>query len=216
MVVHNAECENDAINPIKVSMLIHHSFVCAKAQEVDAPVRLCSHRRHLYGQAPTISQVAQATCATSGLFNPVVVGERQYVDGGLGVNNPVQQVWSEAMNIWCSGPENTELAPMIRCFVSIGSGNPGLHHIDNDLSKTTMRIVRDTELEAGNFLDRERNLFSQKRYFRFNVEQGLQNVGLNEYEKQGAIEAATEHYWSHVERHFMIRDCVEKLAELEL
>lgn len=194
-----------------VFMLIHHRFVCAKAPEIDAPVRLRSYEHPLTGPAPTISQVAQATCATSGLFKAVSVGARQYVDGGLGVNNPVQQVWSEAMNIWC--PETSDLPLMVQCFVSIGSGKPGLQSInDEDLSRTTMRIVQDTESEARIFLDRERSLFSQKRYFRFNVEQGLQNVSFKEFEKQGPIEAATEYYLDNVERTFMIRDCVKKLA----
>lgn len=51
----------------------------------------------------------------------------------------------------------------------------------------------------------------QKRYFRLNVQQGLQGIGLEEYEEQGAIEAATYEYLRHIEQKSQVEDCIHNL-----
>ncbi len=48
-------------------------------------------------------------------------------------------------------------------------------------------------------------------YFRFNVEQGLQDVGLAEYKVRGIIEAATEMYLDAQVQRFEVRDCIKNL-----
>ena len=53
--------------------------------------------------------------------------------------------------------------------------------------------------------------FDEKRYFRFNVEQGLQEIGLEEYKKKGAMEAATEGYLTHTAQRFRVRDCIQNM-----
>jgi hypothetical protein len=45
------------------------------------------------------------------------------VDGGLGLNNAVEQVWNEAQNIWCNDQE-IEFRGLLKCFVLIETGNP--------------------------------------------------------------------------------------------
>jgi hypothetical protein len=50
----------------------------------------------------------------------------------LGANNPAEEVDEEAANIWCS--DSRELMPLVKCFVSIGTGSPGKKAIkDNSL-----------------------------------------------------------------------------------
>lgn len=51
----------------------------------------------------------------------------------------------------------------------------------------------------------------QKPLFRFNVQQGLQDMGLAGYEDQGLIEAATEEYLKQQEVKFRMWDCVSIL-----
>ena len=53
--------------------------------------------------------------------------------------------------------------------------------------------------------------YGSKRYYRFNVDQGLQDVGLAEYQEQGLIEAATEGYLNHQVVRFQVRDCIQNL-----
>jgi hypothetical protein len=43
------------------------------------------------------------------------------------------------------------------------------------------------------------------------VEQGLQNIRLDEYNKKGAMEAATEGYITHTAQYFRVRDCIENM-----
>jgi hypothetical protein len=138
---------------------------------------------------------------------------RKFADGGLGANNPVDEVEGEAANIWCA--ETGELKPLVKCFVSIGTGNPGRKAIEdsvlNFLSNTLVNLVTETESTEKRFIARWRQHYDEKRYFRFNVDQGLQGVGLAEYLEQGAIETATEVYLDYQGQEFRVRDCIQNL-----
>ena len=161
----------------------------------------------------TICQAALATSAATTLFDPVNIGVRKFADGGLGANNPVDEVEGEASNIWCS--ETGDLKPLVKCFLSIGTGNPGKKAIEDNmwkfLSGTLVEIATQTENTEKKFIAKWRKHFDEKRYFRFNVDQGLQNVGLAEYQEQGAIEAATDGYLDYQAQEFRVRDCIQNL-----
>lgn len=163
----------------------------------------------------TICDAALATTAATGFFNPVSIGARQFVDGALGANNPVEEVEGEASNIWCS--ETGNLKPLVKCFISIGTGNPAIKAIEDKLLKflstTLVDIVTETENTEKKFIAKWRQHFDEKRYFRFNVEQGLQRVRLAEYQEEGTIEAATEYYLNHQAQKFRVRDCVLNLRQ---
>ena len=79
------------------------------------------------------------------------------------------------------------------------------------LSQTVVQIATETENTEKRFIARWAKHFDEKRYFRFNVDQGLQNIGLDEYKKKGAVEAATEGYISHQAQKFRVRDCIQNL-----
>jgi len=74
-----------------------------------------------------------------------------------------------------------------------------------------MQIVTGTEAIEKKFMARWDKHFDEKQYFRFNVEQGLQNIGLEEYRKKGVIEAASEGYLTHTAQKFRVRDCIQNL-----
>jgi hypothetical protein len=143
----------------------------------------------------------------------VSIRDRSFADGGLGSNNPVDEVEGEAANIWC--PETGDLKPLVKCFISIGTGNPGKKAFEDSLikflSQTVVQIATETENTEKKFIARWAKHFDEKRYYRFNVEQGLQEIGLDEYKKKGAIEAATEAYLTHIAQKFRIRDCIQNL-----
>lgn len=161
----------------------------------------------------TICQAARATSAATTFFEPVAIGTRIFADGALGANNPVDEVEGEASNIWC--PETGDLKPLVKCFISIGTGNPGKKALEDNLlkfmSKTLPELATETEQTEKNFIARWRQHYDSKRYYRFNVEQGLQNVGLAEFQEQGLIEAATEEYLDHQAVTFQVRDCIQNL-----
>lgn len=131
----------------------------------------------------------------------------------MSTNNPVELIWNEAQNIWCSGDH--ELKQLLKCFVSIGTGNPGIKPIADGafkfFSETLVNIATQTEETAKVFIDRHRYLYERKRYFRFNVQQDLQGVGLEEYEKEALIDAATADYMDSQETKSALQACVSNL-----
>ncbi|KAI9691233.1 MAG: hypothetical protein M1822_008853 [Bathelium mastoideum] len=178
-------------------------FVCATAHETTSATRLRSYslpsKRDI---SATICEAALATSAATGFFDPVCIGERKFEDGGLLANNPAEEVEEEAANIWCS--DSREVMPLVKCFVSVGTGNPGKKAIEDNmlkfLSKTLVDLATETERTEKRMIARWARLFTEKRYFRLNVEQGLQDIGLAEYKEQGRIEAATEEYLDHMQQ----------------
>jgi hypothetical protein len=137
------------------------------------------------------------------------------VDGALGANNPVDEVEGEATNIWCL---NTgDLKPLVKCFISIGTGNPGKKALEDKvvkfLSKSLVGIATETEETEKKFIARWARHYDEKRYFRFNVDQGLQDVGLDEYKEQGRMQAVTAEYLGHHAQKFRVRDCIGNLQQ---
>ncbi|KAJ5993903.1 FabD/lysophospholipase-like protein [Penicillium sp. IBT 35674x] len=189
-------------------------FVCSITQETKEIVRLRSYSMHNKpGISATICQAARATSAATTFFEPVSIGARRFADGALGANNPVDEVEGEASNIWCE--QTGDLKPLVKCFISIGTGNPGKKAMEDNLlkfvSKTLPALTTQTEQTEKRFIAKWRQHYDSKRYFRFNVDQGLQDVGLAEYKDQGLIETATEGYLDHQAVEFRVRDCVENL-----
>ena len=189
--------------------------MCATAYENKRTVLLRDYElrdESNYDKA-TIVEAALATSAATSFFEPVIIGARKYVDGALGANNPVGLVWTEAQSIWC--PEDGKLEQMVKCFVSIGTGNPGTTPIKNGLAgfltDTLKDIATNTESIANEFAARNRGLLDTKRYFRYNVSQGLQSVGLAEYQKQPEIATTTMAYLSEQNQKFNVRDCANNL-----
>ena len=125
----------------------------------------------------------------------------------------MDEVEGEASNIWCS--ETGDLKPLVKCFISIGTGNPGKKAFEDNMIKflgqTMVNIAIETENTEKKFIARWAKHFDEKRYYRFNVDQGLQNIGLHEYKKNGAMHAATEGYLTHMAQKFRVRDCIHNL-----
>lgn len=171
----------------------------------------------------TIWQAARATSAATSFFDPITIGEgaqgREYVDGALGFNNPLDEVWLEAQDIWT--PEDGKLESMLKCIVSIGTGNPGTATIGDKpwtILETLKDIATSTENTERVFAMKHKDLLinNERRYFRFNVEQGLQNMGLEEHERQGEILDATMAYLNdHQVVRNQFRDCALNLCRKE-
>ncbi|KAJ4128844.1 hypothetical protein NW768_007365 [Fusarium equiseti] len=137
----------------------------------------------------------------------------EFVDGALGANNPVEQVEEEATELWC--PETGNIKPLVKCFISIGTGNMGTYDINDRLDKfmaTLAKMSTDAERIAESSMRRWRQQYDQNRYFRFNVEHGLKSVGMKEYRKKGEIQAATYRYLDSQAQSIRLRKCVKNLV----
>jgi predicted acylesterase/phospholipase RssA len=191
------------------------SFVCTIDQHTKSIVRLRGYALLEESDIPaTICQAALATSAATTFFEPVRIGNRMFADGGLGANNPADEVEGEAANIWCS--EDGDLKPLVKCFISIGTGNPGIKAFETSIFKflgqTVVDIATETEKTEARFIAKWRKHFDDKRYFRFNVDQGLQEIGLEEYTKLGPMEAATDRYLDNQVQKNHVRDCIQNLS----
>ncbi|KAF2223866.1 phospholipase, patatin family protein [Elsinoe ampelina] len=190
------------------------TFVCTIDRATKDMVRLRDYKLpHESSIHTTIRKACLATAAATTFFAPVVINNRTFADGGFGANNPVDEVEGEAGNIWC--PETGELKPLVKCFISIGTGNPGKQAFRDGLLKflteTMVQIATETDNTERKFIARWAKQYDERRYFRFNVEQGLQGISLDEHDKIGTIEAATEGYLKHTSQMLRVRDCVANM-----
>jgi hypothetical protein len=165
---------------------------------------------------PSIVQVALATFAAPSFFDEVDIDDVIHLDGGLGANNPVKQVALEASDIWFQERGELDLQTNVKCFLSIGTGHPGITRVRNDkvlkfLTETLVSMATDTEKVAGEFEDSWRGPLDERRYFRFNVQQGLQEVGLEEFRMKGEIQSATEAYLEERTNRVHVRDCIRAM-----
>ena len=192
------------------------SFVCTTAKDTLQVTRLRSYRVSNEDNIPaTICEAALATSAATGYFDTAFIGNRAFVDGAFGANNPVEEVEEEAADIWCTA--SRELKPLVKCFLSIGTGCPARVPMDDNMmkfvSKTLVRLATKPESTERRFMARWSNECRNKRIFRFNVEQGLQGIHMTDHRKRSLIESATQDYLHHSSQKARVRDCVLNLTD---
>lgn len=147
-----------------------------------------------------IWEAARATSAAPTFFKRIYIGEKgmkeEFVDAGLGCNNPVAEVYAEAKAVF--GEERK-----VVCIVNIGTGHPrtiGLRKPDAfermlplKLISVLQNIATNCEKVSEEFETRFKDA-KPKLYFRFNVQQGLQDVSLAEWEKLADVVTHTHQY----------------------
>jgi len=157
-----------------------------------------------------IWEACRATSAASSFFDPITIGpyDEQFVDGAIGRNNPVNVVLAEARDIWPNADQR------IQCLVSLGTGLPNVNQFGGNLvqvARTLADVATETERTAEEFLRAHPDLKEQKRYFRFNVQRGLQDIGLEEYKEIPRVAAATSDYLESEGVRVEMEHCVNSL-----
>lgn len=122
--------------------------------------------------------------------------QEEFIDAGLGCNNPVDQLIQEAAREF----ETKDIG----CIVSIGTGMQGTNAIGEstrfgakniirvDLIKALKRIATDSEHRAKEM--KERFINCPGLYFRLNVARGLEDISLAEWDKMPAVKTHTAAY----------------------
>jgi predicted acylesterase/phospholipase RssA len=164
-----------------------------------------------------IWEVLFASMAHPDLFKSIEIGEapmrEPFVDGGLGCNNPTPHVLAEAKRLFPGR--------YVSCVMSIGSG----HTCTIQLPKPTMLqqvlpthvlaamndIATDSERVAEEMAGRFRGL--KNVYFRFNVNQGMQNIKLNDWEKLSDVSAHARAYMRGAETSERMDQAVKAITE---
>lgn len=120
-------------------------------------------------------------------------------------NNPVAALYNEALREW----SHHEIA----CIVSIGTGKPETKSLGSRITEvleSCVAIALETEGTAKRFKDSHPGL--RDKYFRFNVEQGLQSIGLEEWKYFDRMDAATQDYLNDVS--IELDRCAKKLVSI--
>lgn len=148
-----------------------------------------------------IWEAARATSAEPRFFKPIIIREESvseaYVDGGLGHNNPIQLVLEEAKQVFHGRK--------VACIISVGAGQPGTISMPgssrfHQITEAMQGIAADCEKSAEEVARHFQNI--PDVYFRFNVEQGMQQVGLGQWERLDEVVTHTFQYLrnTHVDK----------------
>lgn len=177
----------------------------------------------------TIWQAARATSAAPTFFKSLELGEppnvTKWIDAGMGFNNPSKALRKEAGRIWGDDFGQMDFNSRVGLFLSIGTGFPRIIRLDAEtiaerISKKFQVPLKAIEVMKAIVTDTEtvhndmRSDSDQTMYHRFNVEQGLQEVELFEYEKLEEIRTDSEAYLTA--REFDITRCVARMSELPI
>ncbi|CAE6420003.1 unnamed protein product [Rhizoctonia solani] len=133
-----------------------------------------------------IVQAALATTAMMGYFKPITINDSgigiTYVGGELGGNNPTGHMLAEAGRVFVDR--------VVSCIFSIGAGH--LHPINLKSKDVGVAISRDRERVAQEMARRFQ--YTTDVYFRFNVDQGMQNIGAANWEKMPEVVSHTRQH----------------------
>ena len=102
--------------------------------------------------------------------------------------------------------------------MSIGTGVPSLKPFKDDvlhIGETLIAIATETEQTAERFRRERPLLDSTGRYYRFNVDRGLEDIGLEEAKKVKEMAAATRRYTATQTVHKQMQACAGSIASRE-
>ncbi|KAK4918384.1 hypothetical protein LTR49_013776 [Elasticomyces elasticus] len=200
------------------------TLVCSTSKQTSQTVIFSSYHSRRRGtdmlDVVKIWEAARATSAATTFFPSIEINGEEFADGATGANNPIQNVWAEARDIWTPQHDATwRLEDNILCFVSIGMGVPSLKPFNDSnvlaMGKTLVDIAIDCQKAAEDFQRDHPGMCRENRFYRFDVDRGLGDIGLEEADKVKEIRAATRLYVQLERVHTDLEACSEKLKERE-
>ena len=147
----------------------------------------------------TIWEAARATSAAPTFFKRIKIGPSgsgiEYVDAGIGCNNPVKQVIAEAARVF---GEDAQIAGI----VSIGTGQSGSVGLAKPdafqkwLPTNLIKVLKDLATDSGRVAEEMEQKYKNVAglYNRLDVDRGLQSVSLDEWKRLGDVRAHTKNY----------------------
>ncbi|CAE6511106.1 unnamed protein product, partial [Rhizoctonia solani] len=147
----------------------------------------------------TIWEALYATMAHPDLFDSIDIGDyplrQSFIGGEIGNSNPIGHVLSEVRSIY--------LGRYVSCVLSIGAGHPRTIQIpDSQISRLfrTKELVamKDMATDSDRVAEDMARRFEEVKgvYFRLSVDQGMQNVDTDDWEKLDDVAAHTHAYLS--------------------
>ena len=144
-----------------------------------------------------IWQVARATSAAPTYFKEVVIEGNRYIDGGFGTNNPCKEIVQEVRRL------NNFNDQCIKCVISVGTGlkiqrRKTTHSrlktfLTANLAKFieyiqfSARLASQSEDTHDDVSQLHEDLKKRFEYDRFNVNQGIEEMKLDEWKARGPL-----------------------------
>lgn len=186
---------------IKLSDKQLHSSGCKVVLFATSTANVAScqaFRTYRSSQATIDCSLLDALCASMAIpsiCDPVQIGNRPrqqtFIGGATGFNNPTRKIIAEATSAFRS---ETRLALLL----SLGSGRPGIFSLNMPTIDATSRFesllsrtALDCETVARSLADQ---LLEVDAYVRLNVDQGLEDLKVDDWSDLGTIEAHTRAY----------------------
>ena len=140
-----------------------------------------------------IWEAGRATSAAATFFDPISIGPygEEFIDGATEFNNPIEKLMEEARQVW------GDIDDRLGCIISIGTGQPHVKPWGNnalEVIDTLKALATETDRTATRFRNTQDGQKWSSRYFRLNVDRGLESIGLEEYTKRDQLVTATRIY----------------------
>lgn len=174
----------------------------------------------------TIWQAGRATSATGLAFKPIQIGQSVFIDEGAGKYNPAPQILDEAVRNEWPGRE-------VGVFLSIGTGKRpnGTAHQQHlwwegfvssgmgDFAEARRRLIAKIEgcEDTHQYMLKDhlaRRGVNHDNYYRLNVEVGVGEFGMNEWNRLAEISTNTRRYLGRDEVQGMNMDAAAKLGRI--
>ena len=167
----------------------------AQSKQADVLRNYVTHTASEENYDCQIWEAASATAAAPMYFESVKFekGGEGWCDGGLQQNNPINVALREASR------HDEFMERKLGCVLSIGTGVSAVSAVSTNLAvflKQSIEMMTDSETIANNFAMSSdgQELSESKRYFRFNVPQGLQDLEMDEWREIEKMKAMTTSY----------------------
>jgi hypothetical protein len=173
----------------------------------------------------TIWQAGRATSATALAFKPIQIGQSVFLDEGTGKYNPAPMALDEAVSNEWPGRE-------VGVFMSIGTGKrpEGTNHQQHewwegfvsggigDFAEARRRLIQKIEDCEKTHKDMKDHLAKRhvnpENYYRLNVNVGVGEFGMNEWNALAEISTNTRMYLAEKTVQGMTLDAAAKIARI--
>jgi hypothetical protein len=160
--------------------------------------------------------VERATAAAPSFFAPIEINDTKFRDGATGCNNPVQEVYAAAKQLWSTKGQRS-FDENVQCIISIGTGKSvGKAFSDTllGMNRSIIKIATETESTAQNFARDHKELMEEHRYFRFTVSEGMGDIRLDDHKRMVGIQEMTESYINDPKVMQEFRTCIKQLSRI--
>jgi hypothetical protein len=165
----------------------------------------------------TIWEALYATMAHPDLFKGIDIGDypmqQSFVGGDLGCSNPIGHVLAEVKRMY---PNRH-----VSCILSIGAGHARTIHIPDPsppqrmLGTEAVTAMKDMATDSERVAEEMSIRFRDTAgvYFRFNVDQGMQNMEARHWDRLDEVVAHTQAYLQKTETNQRMSKLVQVIKE---